>query len=426
MPHQTRRLLILFTFAVLAATSEAVEHHPRAQPTSSVRLAERGFWCGVLGLGCSESSAAASGLSATASGAAATGSAASSSGTLVSGTSDASASITSASMSATSGLTSSALSTSMPSVTSSTLSSTNSLTSSMPSSRTSSSSAVSIVTITSVVTNSDGSSSTMLQESASAVPVKNETSSGPSGKTWGIIGGVIGGVAVVVVGCLLFWRLTQRRFSNLDHDIGEIKWPELQPDGGETNLSTLNPSATRKTGGAGVEMEKDREFGYDTDEEEFGRPHAGGAEWDAGSPRLGYGPNGSEQFYERGGGPRAQSPYELAYAGGGAGAYGGTYYDPYLGTPAASHLPPGAAATATDPFANPPTTNNPYPSAPPTLVYPPPSHQHPSYPNPFTSSADDVPLTAAQVSPAGSPAAATGGGIPYNARAGAMSPGPRY
>ncbi|BGP26960.1 aldo-keto reductase [Rhodotorula toruloides] len=286
-------------------------------------------------------------------------------------------------------------------------------------------SAVSIVTITSIVTNSDGSSSTMLQESASALPVKNNTSSGPSGKTWGIIGGVVGGVAVVVVGCLLFWRLTQRRFSNLDHDIGEIKWPELQPEGGETNLSTLNPPATRKTGGAGVEMEKDRELGYDTDEDEFGRLHAGGGavESDAGSPRLGYGPNGREQFYERGGGLGAQSPYELAYAGGGAGAYGGTYYDPYLGTPAPSRLPPGAAATAIDPFANPPTTV--YPSAPPTIVYPPPSHQHPSYPNPFASSADDVPLTAAQVPPAAS-AAAAAGGIPYNARAGAMSPGLRY
>lgn len=251
------------------------------------------------------------------------------------------------------------------------------------------------------------------------------------------------GVAVVVVGCLLFWRLTQRRFSNLDHDVGEIKWPELQPDGGETNLSALNPPAARKTGGAGIEMEKDRELGYDTEEDEFGGAH-GGRDWDAGSPRLGYGPNGSEQFYERGGGPRAQSPYELAYAGGGAGAYGGTYCaslqapplsrcsaddflaadDPYLGTPGPSHLPPGVAASAADPFANPPTIGGSYPGGPsPTIVYPPPSHQHPSYPNPFASSADDVPLTAAQVPPAGT---APAGGIPYNARPDATSSGPRY
>lgn len=46
--------------------------------------------------------------------------------------------------------------------------------------------------MTSIVTNADGSHSTMLSASASAVPSTQDDSSGPSGKTWGIIGGVVG------------------------------------------------------------------------------------------------------------------------------------------------------------------------------------------------------------------------------------------
>lgn len=68
---------------------------------------------------------------------------------------------------------------------------------------------------------------------------------------------------------VIVWRCTQRRFDNLDNDHDEIKWPELQPDGQtvSTGLTTLNPSATRRTGGAGFEMEKDREEGEDGGDE---------------------------------------------------------------------------------------------------------------------------------------------------------------
>ncbi|GAA5921152.1 hypothetical protein JCM1841_001174, partial [Sporobolomyces salmonicolor] len=154
-----------------------------------------------------------------------------------------------------------------------------------------------IVTITSILTNADGSHSTVLSASSSAVPASSGDSSGVSGKTWGIIGGVVGGVAVVIGALLLVWRCTQRRFSDLDHNIDEIKWPELQPDGQtvSTGLSTLNPQGTRRTGGAGFEMEKDREEG---------------SEWGDESPRMGgmRGQNASfEQPYEQ--------PYEAMYGG---------------------------------------------------------------------------------------------------------------
>ena len=66
---------------------------------------------------------------------------------------------------------------------------------------------------------------------------------------------------VLVLAALLFviWRFTQRRFSDIDDGADDIKWPELQPDGqtAAPNTSTLNPMGTRRTGGAGIEMDGD-------------------------------------------------------------------------------------------------------------------------------------------------------------------------
>ncbi|GAA5887966.1 hypothetical protein JCM5296_001515 [Sporobolomyces johnsonii] len=262
-----------------------------------------------------------------------------------------------------------------------------------------------IVTITSILTNADGSQSTLISASSSAVPASSGDSSGLSGKTWGIIGGVVGGVVVVIGALLLVWRCTQRRFSDLDHNIDEIKWPELQPDGQtvSTGLSTLNPQGTRRTGGAGFEMEKDRDDG---------------SEWGDESPRLGgmRGQNASfEQPYEQ--------PYEAMY-GGQAGVGGqqqqqrGSYYDPYLGPTAAPYPPP------------------------PNIVYP-PSHGPSPYiqyegnassqsfstsPHVFGSS-EDVPLThplesVSSGTGGASPGLAAGGGSPGFGPPRALSPAP--
>lgn len=100
----------------------------------------------------------------------------------------------------------------------------------------------------------------------------------------------------------MIYRMTQRRFSNLDENLDEIKWPELQPDGQTVSagLSTLNPAATRRTGGAGFEMEKDD-----------------ASEWGDESPRLGVRPGVNEtQYFDQ--------PYEYSgNAGVGNGNNGG-------------------------------------------------------------------------------------------------------
>ncbi|GAA6059700.1 hypothetical protein JCM10212_000228 [Sporobolomyces blumeae] len=161
-----------------------------------------------------------------------------------------------------------------------------------------------VVTVTSIWTNPDGSRSTMLSASSRAIPLasendveggKDDDGAGPSGKTWGIIGGVVGGIAVLLGAVVVLYRCTQRRFTNLDdlsssrlsygfgtthgyshslstttdrqrgssthfvRDKDEIKWPELEPAGQTVSkgFGTLNPSRTRRTGRAGVEMEGD-------------------------------------------------------------------------------------------------------------------------------------------------------------------------
>ncbi|GAA5928331.1 hypothetical protein JCM3775_000578 [Rhodotorula graminis] len=236
--------------------------------------------------------------------------------------------------------------------------STSSTSSTTPTSSSTSSSSGStiIVTLTSVLTNADGSESTMTQESASAVPVapkENSSGGGPSGKTWGIIGGVVGGIAVLAALLYVGYRLTQRRFSNLDADGDDIRWPELQPDGG-ANLATLNPQGTRRTGGAGFAMEKDHDDDDDDEfddegEDELDRKGAGatGGEWAAaeGSPRVGagvgagaaghygLGHNASEAaFFEGQGGLGPYEQYEGAYGQPHSPQQGAraSYYDPYL------------------------------------------------------------------------------------------------
>lgn len=138
-------------------------------------------------------------------------------------------------------------------------------------------------------------------------------------------------MALLVGIVLVVWRLTQRRFANLDNDHDEIRWPELQPDGQtvSTGLSTLNPQGTRRTGGAGIAMEKDGDFDDDDDDELDRKGGAAGAgEWPVeASPRLGgggagapggayaLGNNQSEVGFFEGQGQGA-SPYELAYAHG--------------------------------------------------------------------------------------------------------------
>lgn len=126
-------------------------------------------------------------------------------------------------------------------------------------------SSVVLVTYTSVITNADGSVSTNTGVSSSALPTNlaNADSSdggiSSTGKTLAIVGGVIGGV--VLIGAIVFivWKLSQRRFADLDDTVNEIKWPELNPDGQtvSSHAATLNPLATRRTGGAGIEMKGD-------------------------------------------------------------------------------------------------------------------------------------------------------------------------
>lgn len=76
------------------------------------------------------------------------------------------------------------------------------------------------------------------------------------------------GVLLIAAIGYAVYRLTQRRFSQLD-DIGdEIKWPELQQDFAAT--STLNPSGTRRTGGAGIEMGEMDEAEQDVEAGDYG------------------------------------------------------------------------------------------------------------------------------------------------------------
>ncbi|SGZ02055.1 BQ5605_C033g11183 [Microbotryum silenes-dioicae] len=92
--------------------------------------------------------------------------------------------------------------------------------------------------------------------------------SGSGSNTWAIVGGVVGGIVLLASAIFIVYRLTQRRFSSLEDEGAEIRWPELNPDGQEVsaNTSTLYPLGTTRTGGAGIEMESDKsEWGDEMD-----------------------------------------------------------------------------------------------------------------------------------------------------------------
>lgn len=140
---------------------------------------------------------------------------------------------------------------------------------------------------------------------------------------------------MLVAAIYLVYRLSQRRFSNLDDGDMDIKWPELNPEGQEVSASTstLNPLGTRRTGGAGVDMgDGDSEFP------------------DEMSQRGGLASSGTS-FHNR------QPSYEqLAMADYGHSQAG---YDPYLGASAA-------------------------PFPPPANIYPPSQYAPTYYSNPYT------------------------------------------
>ncbi|BGP50798.1 hypothetical protein JCM10450v2_006724 [Rhodotorula kratochvilovae] len=186
-------------------------------------------------------------------------------------------------------------------------------------------------TYTSTFTNSDGSigTSTGTHVTQSAVPVKNNSSSSSTGKTWGIIGGVVGGVVVVAALVFIAYRMTQKRFSSIDDDDVEFKWPELQPDGQtiSTNTSTLKPLETHRSGAHGIGDDGDALSSY------------GGPAGDVRAAGALYAPADARDPHAHGGyaDPYAshsrQASYEaLAMADGGAAAYA-RGYDPYPGGP---------------------------------------------------------------------------------------------
>ncbi|KAM0791752.1 hypothetical protein ACM66B_004019 [Microbotryomycetes sp. NB124-2] len=129
-------------------------------------------------------------------------------------------------------------------------------------------------TYTSVLTDPEGklSTQTSVSSTVSAVPTAAFNNSSHTGRTWGIVGGVAGGVVLLVAIVFVVYRLTQRRFSNLDEAEGDIKWPELLPGGQEVSnsTSTINPLGTRRTNGAGIGDDGDSEFGDDLKGAGFG------------------------------------------------------------------------------------------------------------------------------------------------------------
>ncbi|GAA5958481.1 hypothetical protein JCM8115_002479 [Rhodotorula mucilaginosa] len=465
---QVAAVAVAQTSEVVAGSSRTTLFVSPPPPTAAppqARLQERQFLCHLLGTcrtTAAEEDAPANPKAAATSSASSTTKSISSTSTSTStsttsstvfSTSSSSSSVTSTSSSSTSSSVSSSTTSSSVSSTSSTESSTSTTPSSTSSSSSSATSlSQSVVTVTSIVTGSDGKQSTSVSASSTAVgvPVQNNSSGGGlSGKTWGIIGGVVGGVAALLVGLFVIWRLAKRRSSNRAMD--EIAWPELQNDATGGGFSVLNPPGTRQTGGAGFEMEKDREGGggdyYDDDDEE-GEIRNGGwaAAGGAVSPRLGYDPRSSAQYYGSEGG---QYGYMPDYGGQPASR---NYYDPYhhqeaplppLPPPSATlsgRSSPGLVVTSPTttggPLTSPqPAQTLPYPGSPirssevADSAYPPRSSRiyssgagagaEDAYGGYAGMSTDDVPLTASAQYPAGA-----GAGIPYHP--GASSPSPLY
>jgi len=177
--------------------------------------------------------------------------------------------------------------------------------------------------VTFSITNSDGSVSTGTSASVgtatqTAAASNKSSSSSSTGKTWGIVGGVAGGVVALAAIVFIAYKCSQRRFSSLDDDDANIKWPELQRDG-----ETLNPSATHRTGGAGIEMgERRGSDEWDAQEPFFPPQHDGRM---SPGPGMGYAGDGGHHY-------NPAAPYDNPYAGNvypPQAAGPGTYYDPY-------------------------------------------------------------------------------------------------
>ncbi|KAG8690827.1 hypothetical protein FRC08_010345 [Ceratobasidium sp. 394] len=106
-----------------------------------------------------------------------------------------------------------------------------------------------------VTTNEQGSvitSVVLVTKPASAVgpsSTSNDSESKPISKGTIIGLGVTGGIAVLIVVLLIVWKLTNKRFSDLE-DTGDdaIKWPELNKDS-----AAMTPLPARPTGRSGVE-----------------------------------------------------------------------------------------------------------------------------------------------------------------------------
>ncbi|KAL8279519.1 hypothetical protein RQP46_008081 [Phenoliferia psychrophenolica] len=186
------------------------------------------------------------------------------------------------------------------------------------------SASVVVSTAVTVVTDANGSktTSTGLSTSTALAGNKSEKSSSSTGKTWGIVGGVIGGVVVLAAIIFIVWKCTQRRFGNLDDDGDE-------PDGQTiaAGTSTLNPLGTRRTGRAGVEMSE-----RDGMSDWGGEGEGGGSNADLAGAGLAGAQFGSRQsLYE---------PVQFSDAHAGLNQGPNPYYDPYLGPSAAPHPPP--------------------------------------------------------------------------------------
>ncbi|KAM0791928.1 hypothetical protein ACM66B_004182 [Microbotryomycetes sp. NB124-2] len=208
-----------------------------------------------------------------------------------------------------------------------------------------------VVTITSLRTNSDGSTRTMTSMSSSMlVPssASGSSSSSNTGRTWGIVGGSVGGAVVLAAALFILWRCTQRRFSDLDNHDGDIKWPELQPDGQEviSGLATINPQKTRRTGGAGV---------MDDDEDED--------EWDEKMHNSSVNGRVIGAGYDR---PHSSmTPYDGEYDPYGAQSQQ-QFYDPYMPPEHSQHqpvYPPSPARSPFQPHMNEPSIDYSHPSA---------------------------------------------------------------
>ncbi|GAA5885266.1 hypothetical protein JCM16303_005978 [Sporobolomyces ruberrimus] len=220
------------------------------------------------------------------------------------------------------------------------------------------------VTFTSTFTNADGSvgTSTGTLQSASSVPVKQNNSSN-AGKIWGIVGGVVGGIVVILIGAFVVYRLSQRRFSNLDDNVDEIKWPELQPDGQTVSMatSTLRPLDTHRTGGAGIGDDGDE---WDSSEPFMANGTAGGAggmgerRYSSGT-MLSMSQNAHEASYEQ---------LAMADQGGYPSHQPQGHYDPFLGPSSAPYPPPQNVYPPSPYTSSPSLSGSPKPGSSPSFT----------------------------------------------------------